>query len=160
MQSVWNSCETCVKSLNDGAERLWVEPVRRNCHTKNRSGRRSNSFDKLNDDFVERRSGAAVGRTRSTKLSNDEAQRPWVEVVRQDCRATNSLGFRGVATAFYESAIRREYTLSYVFADKSNQHHLTHSEGMHHSPFESFLSSGIALHFADPHISLSVGILS
>ena len=133
---MWNSCETCVKSLNDGAERLWVEPVRRNCHTKNRSGRRSTSFDKLNDDFVERRSGAAVGRTRSTKLSNDEAQRPWVELVRQDCRATNSLGFRGVATAFYESAIRREYTFSYVFADKSNQHHLTQSEGMHHSPFQ------------------------
>ena len=93
-------------------------------------------------------------------MSNDEAQQPWVELVRQDCRATNSFGFRGVATAFYESAIRREYTFSHVFADKSNQHHLTQSEGMHHSPFESFLSSGIALHFADPHISLSVGILS
>ena len=101
-----------------------------------------------------------MGRTRSTKLSNDEAQQPWVELVRQDCRATNSLGFRGVATVFYESAIRREYIFSYVFAGESNQHHLTQSEGMHHSPFESFLSSGIALHFADPHISLSVGILS
>ena len=52
------------------------------------------------------------------------------------------------------------HTFSYVFADKSNQHHLTQYEGMHHNPFESFLSSGIALHFADPHISLSVGILS
>ena len=130
MQSVWNSCETSVKSLNDGAERLWVEPVRRNCHTKNRSGRRSNSIDKLNDDFVERRSGAAVGRTRSTKLSNEGRSRSTRLSTDEFPR------FQRGCCSLLEYAIRREYIFSYVFAGESNQHHLTQSEGMHHSPFQ------------------------
>ena len=129
---MWNSCETCVKSLNDGAERLWVEPVRRNCHTKNRSGRRSNSFDKLNDDFVERRSGAAVGRTRSTKLSNDKrsgrGSNSFDKIVeRRTPSVSEGLLQPSMNLPSGENILL--HTFSYVFADKSNQRKKGKKEG-------------------------------
>ena len=156
VEFLWNLCETferrggaavgrtrSAKLSHEEPERPSVEldrqTERRLCRTTKRSGRGSNSFDKI----VDRWSAAAVGQTRSRKLSSDKLPR-----------------FQRGCYSLLWICHQERNTLSYVFADKIIQHHLTQSEGMHHSPFESFLSSGIALHFADPHISLSVGILS
>ena len=157
---LWNLCEIferrggaavgrtrSAKLSHEEPERSSVELVRqterRLCRTTKRSGRGSNSFDKT----VERWSAAAVNRTRSTRLSSDELPRFQ--------RGCYSLLWICHQERIYFFILRK-----YVFANKSNQHLLTQYEGMHHNPFESFLSSGIALHFADPHIILSVGILS
>ena len=85
---LWNLCEIferrggaavgrtrSAKLSHEEPERPSVEldrqTERRLCRTTKRSGRGSNSFDKT----VERWSAAAVGRTRSTRLSSDELPR-------------------------------------------------------------------------------------
>ena len=90
LKSFWNPCDIHVKSLCNPCGIL-VKPVW-NLWTTGRSGCGSNPFC----ETVTRGTGAAVGRTRSTNwtttLSNDEAERPWVELVRQNCRTMKRSG--------------------------------------------------------------------